>query len=47
MTTPAKRIIVLLFVTRLLAIASIGCHTAHGFGEDVSHTGDAIQRGTK
>jgi len=47
MITLTKRIVVLLFVTALLAIVSMGCHTAHGFGKDVSSTGDAIQQGTK
>jgi predicted small secreted protein len=41
------RIVVLFCVTALLAIVSTGCNTAHGFGKDVSSTGDAIQRGTK
>ena len=47
MTKLSKHIIVLLFVTALLAIVGMGCNTAHGFGKDVSNTGDAIQRGTK
>ena len=47
MITLTKRIVVLLFVTALLAIAGMGCNTAHGFGKDVSNTGDSIQRGTK
>ncbi|HEX5399488.1 MAG TPA: entericidin [Verrucomicrobiae bacterium] len=47
MTTQTKRIIVLLFVTALLAIASIGCHTANGFGQDMSDAGQGIQNGTK
>ena len=42
-----KRIAVLLIVTTFLAIVGIGCNTAHGFGKDVSKTGDAIQKGTK
>jgi len=46
MFTLIKRIVVLLFVTALLAIVGIGCNTAHGFGKDVSSTGNAIQRGT-
>ena len=36
-----------LLVTTLLAIVGTGCNTAHGFGKDVSNTGDAIQRNTK
>jgi predicted small secreted protein len=47
MTTLFKRIVVLLFVTALLAISCIGCNTAHGFGKDVSNAGDSIQSGTR
>ena len=47
MTTLTKRIIVLLFVTALLAIVSIGCNTANGFGKDMSAAGQGIQNGTK
>jgi predicted small secreted protein len=42
-----KRLGLCLFATALLAIVSVGCNTAHGFGKDVSNTGDAIQKGTK
>lgn len=41
------RIIVLLFVTAILAIASQGCNTAKGFGRDVERTGEKIQDGTR
>lgn len=47
MTTLFKRIVILLFVTALLAIASVGCNTAHGFGKDMEKAGDKIQEGTK
>jgi predicted small secreted protein len=47
MTKLSKRIIVLLFVTALLAIAGIGCNTAHGFGKDMEKTGEKIQDSTK
>jgi len=47
MITPTIRIIVLLFVTALLAIAGMGCNTAHGFGKDMEKTGEKIQDGTK
>jgi len=47
MITLSKNVIVLLFVTGLLALANLGCNTAHGFGKDVSNTGDKIQNGTK
>jgi predicted small secreted protein len=42
-----KRIVVLLFVTTLLAIVGVGCNTAHGFGKDMESAGDSIQNGTK
>jgi len=47
MITILKCFILLLLVTALLAIVGTGCNTAHGFGKDVSKTGDAIQRNTK
>jgi predicted small secreted protein len=47
MNKPSKRIIVLLFVTVLLAIVNVGCNTANGFGKDVSAAGQGIQDGTK
>jgi predicted small secreted protein len=47
MTMLSKRIIVLLFVTAILAVVSIGCNTADGFGKDVSAAGQGIQNGTK
>lgn len=47
MITLTKRIIVLLFITTLLAFVGIGCNTAHGFGKDVSHAGNEIQKGTQ
>ena len=46
MTILIKRIVVLLFVTTLLAIAGIGCNTAHGFGKDMEKAGEKIQGGT-
>jgi predicted small secreted protein len=42
-----KRIVVLLFVTTLLAIVGMGCNTAHGFGKDMQSAGESIQNGTK
>ena len=42
-----KRIVLLLFVTTLLALVSVGCNTAHGFGKDMEKAGDKIQDGTK
>jgi predicted small secreted protein len=47
MNTSSKNIIILLFVTGLLALANLGCHTANGFGKDVSDTGNKIQKNTK
>lgn len=47
MITLTKRIIVLLLVTALVAIAGTGCNTAHGFGKDLEKAGDKIQDGTK
>ena len=47
MIPSTKNIVVLLFVTMLLAIGNIGCNTAHGFGKDVSNAGQGIQNGTK
>lgn len=47
MTTLTKRIVVLLFVTALLAIVGVGCNTAHGFGKDMQSAGEGIQDGTK
>jgi len=46
MTPSFKRNVVWLFATALLALVSTGCNTAHGFGKDVTSTGDAIQHGT-
>lgn len=46
MNTHIKRIVVLLFVTALLAVVGTGCNTAHGFGKDVEKVGDKIQSGT-
>ena len=43
MITLSKHILILLFVTTLLAIVSTGCNTAHGFGRDVEKAGDKIQ----
>jgi predicted small secreted protein len=47
MTTLTKRIVVLLFVTSLLAVVGVGCNTAHGFGKDMQNAGEGIQDGTK
>lgn len=46
MTTLFKRIVVLLFISALVAVVGLGCETAHGFGKDVQNAGEGIQRGT-
>lgn len=46
MTTSPKRFAVLLCLTALLVIVSIGCNTAHGFGKDIQDAGEGIQKGT-
>lgn len=45
--TLVQRLVLLLLATTLMVIVGVGCNTAHGFGKDVSNTGDSIQRGTK
>ncbi|MHB8523891.1 MAG: entericidin A/B family lipoprotein [Limisphaerales bacterium] len=47
MSTLVKRTVLLLFATALLAIAGLGCNTAHGFGKDMENAGEKIQDGTK
>jgi predicted small secreted protein len=45
--TLVHRLVLLFLATVLLAIAGVGCNTAHGFGKDVEKAGDKIQEGTK
>jgi len=47
MITQTKRIVILLFVTALLATCVVACNTAHGFGKDMEKAGEKIQDGTK
>ena len=47
MITHIRRIVLLLFVTALIAIGGMGCNTAHGFGQDMEKAGDKIQEGTE
>lgn len=42
-----NRLVVMVLVTALLAIVSVGCNTAHGFGKDVEKAGEKIQDGTE
>jgi predicted small secreted protein len=42
-----KRILTLLLLSALVAVAGVGCNTANGFGKDVSKAGQGIQNGTK
>jgi len=41
-----NRAIMVLFAAALLIVAGTGCHTARGFGEDMSAAGDKIQEKT-
>ena len=45
--TPVQRFVLLFLATTLLAIVSVGCNTAHGFGKDMENAGEKIQDGTK
>jgi predicted small secreted protein len=45
--TLVQRFVLLFLATTLLAIVSVGCNTAHGFGKDMEKAGDKIQEGTK
>jgi predicted small secreted protein len=47
MTTLFKQIVVLLFISALVAVVGLGCQTAHGFGKDMQNAGEGIQKGTK
>ena len=42
----AKKFVVCLFLAALGVVAFSGCHTAHGFGEDMENAGESIQHGT-
>lgn len=39
-----KKIVIMMFAAVLLAVSVTGCNTVRGAGEDIEHTGDAIQR---
>ncbi len=42
-----KRGVMCLLLAAMSFVAFVGCHTAHGFGEDVEDAGQSIQHGTK
>ncbi len=44
--TMMKRILIALFGAAVLCLASTGCHTVHGAGEDISNAGQTIQNNT-
>ncbi len=44
--TLAQRLVLLFFAAALLAVGSVGCNTAHGFGKDMEKAGEKIQQGT-
>jgi predicted small secreted protein len=44
--TLVQRLVLMFLATALLAIVSVGCNTAHGFGKDMEETGEKIQEGT-
>jgi predicted small secreted protein len=41
-----KKILLLAFAAFALITGLTGCHTAHGFGEDMERAGEKIQDGT-
>ncbi len=42
-----KPLLLLILFAGLVALAGLGCHTANGFGKDMSDAGQGIQNGTK
>ncbi len=42
-----QRLVLVFLAAALLAIAGVGCNTAHGFGKDMERAGEKIQDGTK
>ncbi len=46
-STRIQHLVLLFLATTLLAMFSVGCNTAHGFGKDVENAGEGIQNGTK
>jgi predicted small secreted protein len=41
-----KRLLIVLLASTLLSMVATACHTVHGAGEDISATGNTIQRNT-
>jgi len=41
-----KRLIIALFAAAIFVVASTGCRTAHGAGEDIERAGENIQEHT-
>ena len=42
-----NRIFIILYLATLLVLSATGCHTAHGFGEDMQKAGEKIQDKTQ
>jgi predicted small secreted protein len=47
MKTTIQRLGILFFSLLLLAVSSLGCKTAEGFGKDMENAGEGIQKGVK
>jgi predicted small secreted protein len=42
-----KRLFVAFIFIALVAAVGMGCHTAHGFGQDMKDAGQGIKNGTQ
>ena len=47
MNKTTQRLGIVFFSLLLLAISSLGCKTAEGFGKDMENAGEGIQKGVK
>jgi len=47
MKTKQQRIVMIIIASALLALFSTSCGTVRGFGRDVEHTGEGIQKSTR
>ena len=47
MNTTIQRFGILFISLLLLAVSSLGCKTAEGFGKDMENAGEGIQKGVK